>query len=111
MEALRVLIGGKMRDTLSLLLAWGVYTGAAVCRANAQVPPAPPPIPDGPRYIVTYLEVLPTAKAEALKLVRQFRDTMRSEPGNLRAEALQRLGQAHQLAFLEAWQDPAAADN
>jgi len=67
-------------------------------------------VPDGPRYIVTYLEVSPTAKADAVRLVRQFRDAMRGAAGNLRAEALQRLGQPHQLALIEAWQDQAAVD-
>jgi quinol monooxygenase YgiN len=100
-----------MRGTIALLIASLVYTATMGLPANSQAPPAPPPVPDGPRYIVTYLEVSPTAKADAVKAVRQFRDSMRGMPGNLRAEALQRLGQPHQLVLLEAWQDSAAADN
>ena len=99
-----------MRATIPVLLASIAY-GTMVIPANAQAPAAPPPVPDGLRYVVTYLEVLPTAKANALTLVRQFRDGMRKEPGNLRAEALQRIGQPHQLVLLEAWQDQRAADN
>src|SRR5262245_29086273 len=78
--------------------------------AEPQGPPAPPPGPEGPGYVVTYLEVSPTAAADGTKAVRQFRDAVRTEPGNLRAEALQRLGQPYQLVLLEAWQDQAAAD-
>jgi quinol monooxygenase YgiN len=80
---------------------------AATVRAQA---PAPPPPPDGPRYVVTYIEVYPTEAAQAVKLVRQFRDAIRKEPGNLRAVALQRIGQANQFVLLEAWKDQAAAD-
>jgi len=98
-----------MRNTVTLLLA-SIATWAMIQPANSQAPPAPPPVPDGPRYIVTYLEVSPTAKADAVRLVRQFRDAMRGAAGNLRAEALQRLAQPHQLVLIEAWQDQAAVD-
>jgi quinol monooxygenase YgiN len=100
-----------MRITIPVLLASMAFAGTMVIPAIAQAPSAPPPVPGGVRYVVTYMEVLPTAKADALKLVRQFRDGMRKEPGNLRAEALQRIGEPHQLVLLEAWQDPAATDN
>src|SRR5262245_41521927 len=99
-----------MRAVVALLLASVAFAGTMGLPANSQAPSAPPPVPDGPRYIVTYLEVSPTARADAVKLVRQLRDATRSEPGNLRAEVLQRIGQPHQLVVLEAWQDQAAAD-
>ena len=83
---------------------------ALAAAVHAQAPAPPPPPSDGPRYVVTYVEVKPTAAAAAVKLVRQFRDATRKEPGNLRAVALQRIGQAHQLVLLEAWKDQAAAD-
>ena len=85
------------------------YAGMMVPAAHAQAP-APPPVPDGPRYIVVYLEVMPTATAGAVTLVRRFRDATRKEAGNLRAEALQRIGQLNQFVLLEAWKDQAAAD-
>ena len=99
-----------MRRLILLLLASLAYAGTMSVPANSQAPPAPPPVPDGPRYIVTYLEVSPTATADGTKAVRQFRDAVRAERGNLRAEALQRLGQPYQLVLLEAWQDQRAAD-
>ena len=53
---------------------------------------------------------MPTAVSGALRLVRQFRDATQREPGNLRAEALQRIGLAHQFVLLEAWTDQGSAD-
>jgi quinol monooxygenase YgiN len=88
------------------LAACAVLAGAV----GAQAPAPPPPPPDGLRYVVTYVEVKPTAAAEALKLVRRFRDATRKEAGNLRAEALQRIGQSNHFVLLETWKDQAAAD-
>ena len=99
-----------MRRPILLLLAATAYAGTMSLPANSQAPPAPPPVPEGPRYVVTYLEVAPTATVDGTKAVLQFRDAVRAEPGNLRAEALQRFGQPHQLVLLEAWQDQRAAD-
>jgi len=99
-----------MKAALQLLLGLTAYAAMMVPAARAQAPAPPPPVPDGPRYIVVYLEVMPTATAGAVSLVRQFRDATRKEAGNLRAEALQRIGQLNQLVLLEAWKDQAAAD-
>src|SRR5262245_26582428 len=99
-----------MRANFLLLMALSAFAAFIAPSAQAQAPAAPPPVPDGPRYIVAYLEVMPTATSEAAKLVRQFRDATRKEPGNLRAEALQRIGPSYQFVLLEAWKDQAAAD-
>jgi quinol monooxygenase YgiN len=99
-----------MRATIGWLLASTVCTRLIAVAAHAQTSVAAPPVPEGPRYVVTYVEVMPTAKGEAAKLVRKFRDATGQEPGNLRAEALQRIGQAHQFVLLEAWRDQAAAE-
>ena len=100
-----------MRRGISGLIALVSWSGAMAAAAQAQAPAAPPPVPDGPRYVVTYLEVMPTATSAALKLVRQHRDAVHREPGNLRAEALQRIGLPHQFVLLEAWSDQASADS
>lgn len=99
-----------MRSGYLRLVAILAYAGVGVPAAWAQAPPAPPPVPDGPRYIVTYLEVMPTATSAGQKVLRDFRDAAKKEPGNLRADALQRIGAQHQFVLLEAWQDQAAAD-
>ena len=101
---------GAMGTTARRLHALTVCSGTMVLTAHAQGRPAASPVPDDPRYVVTHLEVMPTAKADALKLIRTFRDVARTEAGNLRAEALQRIGQTHQFVLLEAWKDQAAAD-
>src|SRR5215813_1450336 len=95
-------------SSLVALAAWSWMTAASV---QAQAPAGPPPVPDGPRYIVTYLEAMPTSTSTAVRLVRQFRDATQREPGNLRAEALQRLGLANQFVLLEAWTDQSSADS
>jgi quinol monooxygenase YgiN len=97
-----------MHLMLKSILALAACAVLAVA-AGAQAP-APPPPPDGPRYVVAYFEVKPTAAAEALKLVRQFSRATRKEAGNLRAEALQRIGQSNHFVLLETWKDQAAAD-
>ena len=99
-----------MKTALQALLGLMACVGMMVPAALAQAPPAPPPVPDGPRYIVIYLEVMPTAATGAVSLVRGFRDATRKGAGNMRAEALQRIGQPHQFVLLETWQDQAAAD-
>jgi quinol monooxygenase YgiN len=85
--------------------------GLAVASARAQTPAAPPPVPDGPRYVVTYIEVAPSATVAAIRLVREFRDKTREETGNLRSEALQRFGRMNQFVVLTVWKDQAAVDS
>jgi quinol monooxygenase YgiN len=97
-----------MQSKLGCGLTLAAY--AAMTIAAAAQAPAPPPPPDGARYVVTYLEVKQTAAGNAEKLVRQFRDGARKEVGNLRVEALQRIGQPHHFVLLEAWRDQAAVD-
>ena len=84
--------------------------GLAAPAAQAQTPAAPPPVPDGPRYVVSYIEVAPSANVAAVRLVREFRDKTRKEAGNLRSEVLQRFGQMNQFVLLTAWKDQPAAD-
>jgi quinol monooxygenase YgiN len=97
-----------MQSVFKPALAFAALTALAAA-VSAQAP-APPPPPDGPRYVVTYVEVKPSAATEGEKLVRDFRNATRKEPGNLRAEALQRIGQINHFVLLEAWKDQAAVD-
>jgi quinol monooxygenase YgiN len=59
----------------------------------------------GTAYIVTYFEVNSAAKDKAAGLLRQLAKASRKDAGNLRFEALQRIGQGDQFAILEAWKD------
>ena len=77
--------------------------------AAGQTPPAAPPQPPpGPRYIATYVDVAPASEAQALTLLRGYRDASRREDGNARANILQQIGRPGQLVVLEEWRDDAA---
>jgi len=95
-----------MKAALRALAGALIVSGLAIVNAHGQTPP----VPDGPRYVVTYVDVMPSAKGDGAALVRQFRDATRKEPGNLRAEAGRRIGQPNQFVILEAWKDQASFD-
>lgn len=65
---------------------------------------------DEPAYVVTYIEVAPSAVSEARGLLRQVRDASRKEDGNLGFEALQRSERTGHFAILEAWREARAQD-
>jgi quinol monooxygenase YgiN len=101
-------------ETLLRVLFLGLVVMAigAIGDARAQTPsPAPTPAPApivGNVYTVTYVEVMPTSKAEAATLLRRYREAAQKEGGNLRCEVIQRIDQPHQFAILEIWKDQAA---
>ena len=96
-----VLLGG-------LVLGAALVAVGAMQDARAQAP-APPPI-EGNVYSVTYVEVLPTSRTEAVALLAGYRVRTRQEDGNLRCEVLSRIGQAYQLVILEVWRDLTALE-
>jgi quinol monooxygenase YgiN len=81
----------------------------AIVDAQAQTPaPAPPPVIEGNIYAVAYVEVMPTSRADAVALLKRYRDAARKEDGALRCEVIGRIGQPHQFAILEVWKDQKA---
>ena len=88
----------------SAVLIAGAITAVMAAPAGAQAPAAPA------TYAVTYLEVTPAAKAEAVNLIKEVAAASRKEPGNLRYEVLQRLDRNNQFAILEAWSDSKALE-
>lgn len=77
--------------------------------AAAQAPPVAPAQPaPGPRYIVTYVDVAPSAESQALNLLKGYRDASRREDGNVRADILQQVGRPGQFIVIEEWRDDAA---
>jgi quinol monooxygenase YgiN len=94
----------------ALVLGLVVMSVGAVGETMAQAPvPAPPQPPiEGNIYSVTYVEVMPTSKADAVSLLRRYREATRKEGGNLRCEAAQRIDQPHQFVVLEIWKDQKA---
>jgi quinol monooxygenase YgiN len=77
-----------------------------VVDAAAQAPA--PPVIEGNIYSVTYVEVMPTSRAEGIALLKRYREAARKEDGNLRSEVVSRIGQPHQLVILEVWKDQKA---
>ena len=93
-----------------LLLGLVVMAIGVIGDARAQAPtPAPTPAPIvGNIYAVTYVEVMPTSKADAATVLRRYREAAQKEGGNLRCEVVQRIDQPHQFATLEIWKDQEA---
>lgn len=61
-------------------------------------------------HLVTYVEVMPTATAAALSVLKRYRDATLEADGNLRCELVQRLGEPYQFVILEIWRDHATAE-
>jgi quinol monooxygenase YgiN len=61
-------------------------------------------------HAVTYVEVEPTAAADAVAALVDYRDRTRKDVGLLRVELLRRVGQSHHVVIVEVWRDQAAFD-
>lgn len=83
---------------------------AASAAASVAVAQAPAVQPTGTAYAVTYIEVAPSAKADAADLLKTLAAASRKEASNERYDVLQRLDRDNQFAILEAWTDPKAAE-
>ncbi|HEY1310229.1 MAG TPA: antibiotic biosynthesis monooxygenase [Pseudolabrys sp.] len=59
-------------------------------------------------YVVSYIEVAPSARTAALPLLRALRDAGRKEAGNGGFDILQRIDRTGQFAIVEKWQDAKA---
>jgi quinol monooxygenase YgiN len=77
---------------------------AAASAAMAQAPTG------GTAYVVTYIEVAPSAQREAAGLLKAVAASSRKEAGNERYDVLERIDRRNQFAILEAWTDMKAAE-
>jgi quinol monooxygenase YgiN len=93
-------LGGMLRAASHALAMTLIL--ATMAPASAQV------AADQASFVVTYIEVAPSAAAEAARLVEDAANASRKEPGNLRYEVLQRLGEPSHFAILEVWNDAKA---
>jgi quinol monooxygenase YgiN len=59
-------------------------------------------------YVVTYIEVAPSAGIETGNLLRRLALASRKETGNLRYDVLQQIDRHDQFAILETWSDAKA---
>jgi quinol monooxygenase YgiN len=91
-----------MRLTLSLATT---LLAAAMTQAHAQAP-----APAGPLYVAAYAEVGTNSVKDGVALLKQFRDAVRKEDGNMRVDVAQELGRANRFVILEIWKDQAALD-
>jgi quinol monooxygenase YgiN len=67
-----------------------------------------PPLPEGPRFIVTYVEVAPASEAKAIALMKSYRDATRRVDGNSKVDVLQRNARPGHFVITEHWRDDAA---
>lgn len=95
-----------MKISCGMLVATAMMMAAAPA-AIAQAPAAPPA---GPSYMVTYLDIMPSAKGDAASLLKQVAAASRKEAGNQRYDVLQRIDRTNQFAILETWTDLKAAE-
>lgn len=94
-----------MHRYLRLFALTAMALGAA--GSNAQTPP---PVIEGPVYVATYVEVLPTAVKEGSALLKQYRDATRKDTGNQRAEVVQEANRPTRFVVLTIWADQKAFD-
>jgi quinol monooxygenase YgiN len=87
-----------MRLVVSLLLAMALTPIVSTATTHAQ---------DAAVYIVSYIDVAPTARA-ATSALRQLATASRKDDGNVRFEILQRTAPANQFAIVAIWKDQKA---
>jgi quinol monooxygenase YgiN len=68
-------------------------------------------LPDKPLHILSYIEVSPSSAAAAADLLKKQVAASQGTAGNLRFEALERVGRKGHFVILEAWTDPGARAN
>lgn len=73
--------------------------------AHAQAPPPSSP-PEGPRIVVAYVDVVPASEAQAVALLKAYRDATRREEGSRSVEIWQQ--PRGRFVVVEEWRDEAA---
>ncbi len=98
-----------MKLLQSLVLCAGLTAAAGIPSATAQNANQQIPVIDGPTYLMTYIEVIPSANARAIAAMKEYRDASRKEPGAMYADIYQEEGQSHRFVLSEIWQNRGAA--
>ena len=65
---------------------------------------------EGTAFMVTYIEVAPSAAEQTAELLTEYAEAGRGMGGNMGFQALQRIGQTNHFAILETWQDAQTRD-
>ena len=90
--------------TGAVLIALTAIPPASAQNANQQIP-----VIDGPTYLMTYVEVIPSANARAIAAMKEYRDAARKESGAMFADIYQEEGQSHRFVLSEIWQNRSMA--
>jgi quinol monooxygenase YgiN len=89
-----------MRVLTHLMLAMTILPLALTPQASAQE--------DSTSHMITYIEVIPAAKAQATTLLKELAAASKQDAGLLRFELLERTAPTNQFVIVEAWKDEAA---
>ncbi|HXJ01790.1 MAG TPA: antibiotic biosynthesis monooxygenase [Micropepsaceae bacterium] len=92
------------------LIACAVLAAAFAGPAQSQQQIQGVTVLDGPIYTMTYLEVIPSATARAIAMLKEYRDASRKEPGVMFADIYQEDGQSHRFVLSEIWQNRGAVE-
>ena len=84
--------------SIAMLLAW------PAARFEAQAPA------DTAQNAVSYVDVMPSARAAMVAALKQYRDASRKDDGYVRFELLEQLGRPGRFAVVETWRDQKAFD-
>jgi quinol monooxygenase YgiN len=90
-----------MRFVLSLVLALVSTSIDRMTAAFAQ---------DAAVYVVSYIDVAPSARSASIALLRQLANAARKDDGSTRFEILQRTAPSNQFAIVAIWRDQKAYD-
>jgi quinol monooxygenase YgiN len=91
----------KMRVGLAILLAMAAMPIVSMQTAYAQ---------DNAVYVVSYIDVAPSARGTATTLLQQFANGSRKDEGNMRFDILQRMAPSNHFAIVAVWKDQNAYD-
>ena len=61
-------------------------------------------------YAVSYVDIMPSARATAVAALKQYRDTSRQEDGYVRFDMLEQVSRPGHFAIVETWRDQQAFD-
>src|SRR5215831_1911888 len=94
----------SLRPLLFSAVLAALVSSASAQNANPQIA-----VIDGPTYLMTYVEVVPSASARAIAMMKEYRDATRKEPGANFVDIYQEAGQTHRFILSEIWQNRAMA--
>ena len=92
-----------MRCTF-LLLGFVMLPSSLGVQIHAQAPA------EASLYAVSYVEVMPSARAAAVAALEPYRDTSRREDGYVRFDLLEQVGRPGHFAIIEMWKDQKSFD-